>query len=141
MASEGERIQKKLPAHASDIGRKMSKIVKYFDIKSGALEGECKICRSLPDILAPKIIKFTKKSKTNLQDHIEKMHGAMSEAAVDTIIGYVPIQKAFFGLPDYPKQTKVTDSIVDFVIDTHQPIHLVERPSFRKVLAIATSRC
>ena len=62
------------------------------------------------------------------------MTGEQKAAAV----GSLPISSAFQGIPTYTNQEKVTSAVTDMIIDLNLPVSIVDRQSFRKVLATAS---
>jgi hypothetical protein len=110
----------------------MSKYTQFFDIYQVKFKARCKHC---PEV---KIIKFSSSSKTNLKAHVESVHKQMTVAETVRALGTLPLSRAFGGNAAFPKLDLITEAIVGMIIDLHLPLSLVEKPSFREVLIVAT---
>jgi len=106
----------------------MAKYVHFFILDSTKLEATCRLCPTNT------VIKYSTSSKTNLKTHHRHMTGEQKAAAV----GSLPISSAFQGIPTYTNQEKVTSAVTDMIIDLNLPVSIVDRQSFRKVLATAS---
>ena len=112
----------------------MAKYTSYFSVDTTHLEAKCKLC------LENAIIKFSATSKTNLKTHIEGVHrhATAAEKAEAAAAGLSTLNAAFQGPSVYANQEALTGAVCDMIIDLHLPVSIVDKSSFRKVLAVAS---
>jgi hypothetical protein len=113
----------------------MASLSHFFDINEQRLEGVCKLCR---DAGKQSIVKFSSSAKSNFKSHFKTHHKDVSVEAKANALKIETIQQHFCPQP-FARQEELTTSLVDLIIDSNLPINIVERPSFRKVLAVASS--
>ena len=110
----------------------MAKYVHFFILDSTKLEATCRLCPTNT------VIKYSTSSKTNLKTHIEGAHRHMAGEQKAATVGSLPISSAFQEIPTHTNQEKVTSAVTDMIIDLNLPVSIVNRQSFRKVLATAS---
>ena len=111
----------------------MAKYVQYFVLDPERFQAKCKLC------VEHTIIKYSKSSKTNLATHVELTHRHATAKQKAAAVGVSTIVMALKGPPLFSNQKSITEAVVDMIIDQNMPLKIVEQPSFRHVLAVASS--
>ena len=75
--------------------------------------------------------KYSEKSKTNLKAHLNSCHSGELSERKEALKSSNPFNMSAISSED---QAKITDAVVDYVIEDDQPISLPEKPSFRKFM-------
>jgi hypothetical protein len=96
----------------------------------------CKVCKEKSGKAV--IVKFTAKSKSNLKSHFQTQHKEIQPEEKAAALGSQPLNQ-LFAPTSFNKQEQLTAAIVDMVVANNQPLSFVESPTFRTVLAVATS--
>ena len=91
----------------------------YFVLNQSNHTARCKLC---PDG-KKNTYKFSKKSKTNLKAHLSSCHSREIEEKKEAIKSSNPFSLSAISNDE---QAKITDAVVDFVIEDDQPISLPE---------------
>jgi hypothetical protein len=104
----------------------------FFNLNKSTNKAQCTLCPPTAKLLA-----FTDTSKTNLKKHLDSCH---KEAVKEKEKEWKPlnpfsVSKSNTNMRD-SEQLKITDAVVDFVIDNDEPLSLVERKPFRKLMSV-----
>ena len=110
----------------------MAKFVDFYSLDAERFQAKCKLC------VETTIIKYSASSKTNLKTHIEGFHRHATAEQKAAAIGTGTVAAAFKGPPVFSNQEAITNTVCDMIIDLHLPVSIIEKPSFRKVLAVAS---
>lgn len=103
-------------------------LVYYSVIDEANLVATCKLC---PQHEQKRFVKFTKSSKTNLKTHILVNHKDAKQEIQEKLESVNPFQLAALSTE---KQEEITEAVVDFMIESDQPISLPITPPFRKFM-------
>ena len=104
-----------------------SNYLAYFILNKQTLTARCKLC---PDGKKNEF-KFSDKSKTNLKAHLTSQHSNKLSEIKQELKSANPFTMSAISSDE---QAKITDAVVDYVIEDDQPITLPEKPSFRKLM-------
>ena len=115
----------------------MASYAHFFEIPDqGKNEGICKVCREKYGKQI--VVKFSSTSKTNLKSHFNTHHKDIDVDTKARCHGSSTIDHHFNPQP-FVRQEELTNAVADMIVDLNQPLKIVERPKFRRVLAVATS--
>ena len=115
----------------------MASYAHFFEIPDqGKNEGICKVCREKYGKHI--VVNFSSTSKTNLKSHFNMHHKDIDVDTKARCHGSSTIDQHFNPQP-FVRQEELTNAVADMIVDLNQPLKIVERPKFRRVLAVATS--
>jgi hypothetical protein len=104
-----------------------SDYLKYFTLDKDNFKARCKLC---PDHKR-NVFSFSKSSKTNLKTHISTAHSDDVKKIQEEEKKTNPFLLCSLSSEE---QSRITDAVVDFVIEADEPIALPEKPAFRKLM-------
>ena len=115
-----EREHSIIPTMSSDY-------LKYFTLDKANLKARCKLCSDQ----TKNIFSFSKSSKTNLKTHLASVHTEDIKKIEQEEKKNNPFLICSLSSEE---QSRITDAVVDFVIEADEPISLPEKPAFRKLM-------
>ena len=113
----------------------MAQFVQFFQMDPNKLEGSCKLCKEKYGKQV--FVKYTSSSKSNLKSHFNTHHKDVDIDSKAKALESETINQ-HFNPQRFARREEISNAVVDMVIDLNLPITIVERPKFRKVLAVAT---
>eukprot|EP00731_Ephydatia_muelleri_P006917 Em0003g1165a len=107
----------------------------FFELDDSKLEGVCKVCKAQKGTIVK--VKYSASSKTNLKSHFTTHHKDVNIEEKASALGARAISQRFNPQP-FPKQEELTAACTNMIVDLNLPISIVERHSFRNVLAVSS---
>eukprot|EP00731_Ephydatia_muelleri_P015271 Em0008g991a len=107
----------------------------FFELDDSKLEGVCKVCKAQKGTIVK--VKYSASSKTNLKSHFTTHHKDVNIEEKASALGARAISQHFNPQP-FPKQEELTAACTNMIVDLNLPISIVERHSFRNVLAVSS---